>query len=136
MFRDTTWNHTTTAVLERESPLHGAPPPDGKGGSVRVTAYDDNGVSLEAESPAEGILVLSEVFYPGWRATVDGAETEIMRTDYNLRGIVLPGGRHRVEFRFVPPPFVTGAWITAAALCVCVAGIVIPRRRRTPLQEQ
>lgn len=136
VFRDSTWNHTTTAVLERDSPLHGVPPPGGRPGSVRVTAYDDNSVSIEAESPAEGILVLSEVFYPGWRATVDGTETEILRTDYNLRGIVFPPGRHRVEFRFMPPPFVTGAWITAAALCVCVAGIVIPFRRRQPLQVE
>jgi hypothetical protein len=135
-FRDSSWNHTTTAILEEESPLHAAPPTGGHHGSARVTAYDDNRLELEASSPTEGILVLSEVFYPGWKAYVDGTESTILRTDYNLRGIVFPGGSHHVEFRFIPPPFVTGAWITAAAVLVCLAGLVKLPPRRKRLQEE
>jgi hypothetical protein len=131
-FRDPAWDHTTTAILEKDSPLHASPPAGGTHGSARVTAYEDNRLEIEAASPAEGIMVLSEVYYPGWKAYVDGAETEIMRTDYNLRGIAFPGGSHHVEFRFTPPPFVTGAWISGAALVVCCAGLVAfhPRKRR------
>jgi hypothetical protein len=135
-FRDSTWNHTTTAILEQDSPLHAALPAGGGHGSARVTAYEDNRLEIEATSPTEGIMVLSEVYYPGWKAFVDGAETEIMRTDYFLRGIAFPGGSHHVEFRFTPPPFVTGAWITAAALVVCLAGLVtFPPRRKRPQEE-
>ena len=135
-FRDPSWNHTTTAILEKDLPQHVTPPAGGHQGSARVTAYEDNRLELEATSPADGIMVLSEVFYPGWKAFVDGAETEILRTDYNLRGIAFPGGSHHVEFRFTPPPFVTGAWITAGALVVCLAGLVTsPLRRKSPQQE-
>ncbi len=134
-FRDPAWNHTTTAILEHESPVRATPQAGGLHGSVRVTAYDDNRVELEAASATEGILVLSEVFYPGWRAYVDGAETAILRADYNLRAIAFPGGSHHVEFRFTPPPFVTGAWVTAAALVVCLAGLVRPLTRRRRQQE-
>ena len=101
-----------------------------------MTAYEDNRVEIEVASPTEGILVLSEVFYPGWKAYVDGAQTEILRTDYSLRGISFPGGSHHVEFRFTPPPFVAGAWITAAALAVCLAGLVKLPLRRNRLQEE
>jgi uncharacterized membrane protein YfhO len=135
-FRDSTWNHTTTAILEQDSPLHTAPPTGGHHGNARVTAYDDNRLELEAASPTEGIMVLSEIFYPGWKAYVDGAETEILRTDYNLRGIAFSGGSHHVEFRFSPPPFVTGAWITGAAFVVCLAGLMTPPRPRKRLQEE
>jgi hypothetical protein len=135
--RDSTWHHTSTAILEQDSPLHAALPPGPTPGSARITAYDDNRVELEAVSPTEGIMVLSEVFYPGWKAFVDGSETAIMRTDYNLRGIVVPGGTHHVEFRFMPPPFVTGAWITAGALLVCLAGLVIgPLVSERPQEER
>jgi hypothetical protein len=134
--RDSTWDHTTTAILEQDSPLHTAPPIGGHQGSARVTAYEDNRVEVEVASPTEGIMVLSEVFYPGWKAYVDGAETEILRTDYSLRGIAFTGGSHHVEFRFTPPPFVAGAWITAAALAVCLAGLVTPPPRRKRSQEE
>jgi hypothetical protein len=136
VIRDSTWDHRTTAILEQDSPLHGTAPSGQRDGSVRVTAYDDNRVDLDASSTAEGILVLSEVFYPGWKAYVDGTETQIMRTDYNLRGIVFPGGTHHVEFRFVPAPFVSGAGIAAAAVCVCLAGLLMPVVRRKHLQEE
>ena len=134
-FRDPTWNHATTAILEQDSPLHAPPPAGGNHGSARVTAYEDNRLEIEAAAPTEGIMVLSEVYYPGWKAYLDGAETEIMRTDYNLRGIAFPGGSHHVEFRFTPPPFVTGAWISGAALILCCGGLAAFPTRRKRLQE-
>jgi len=131
---DTSWDHRRTAILEQDSPLHAPPPSATPPGTARVTAYDDNRLDLDAESPAEGILVLSEIFYPGWKAFVDGTETGILRTDFNLRGIVFPPGKHHVEFRFSPSPLVTGGWITAAAMGVCLAGLATPvlRRKRPP----
>ncbi len=133
---DSTWDHRTTAILEQDPPLHPVPPPHGETGSARIMGYEDNRIGIDATSPTPGILVLSEIFYPGWKATVDGAETEILRTDYNLRGIALPGGSHHVEFRFLPPSFVEGAWITGAALLVCLAGLLIPRTWIKRQQEE
>jgi len=132
---DSLWNHRSTAILERDPGAHPVPPAEGQRGSVHVSAYNDNSLELEAASPTPGILVLSEVYYPGWKAYVDGTETEILRTDYNLRGITFPGGSHHVEFRFTPASFARGAWITAAALLVCLAGVLVRPRKTKPLQE-
>ena len=81
---------------------------------------------IEAESAAPGVLVVGEAHYPGWRATVDGAPTELLRADYAFRGVALPAGRHRVELRYVPRPLYAGLAISALALLVLLA---LARRR-------
>ena len=111
-------------------------PPAGAPGTARITAYEDNRIELDADTPTDGILVLSEVYYPGWKAYVDGSATEVMRADYNLRGIAVTGGTHHVVFVFSPPPFVTGAWISAAGVIVCLAGMGIPLVGRKPPREK
>ena len=45
-----------------------------------------------------GFLVLTDSYYPTWHAAVDGVEEKIYRTDYNFRGIIIPAGKHKVEF--------------------------------------
>ena len=134
--RDSTWNQRTTAILEQDSPLGARGAPGTPYVAATVTSYENNRVELDATSPAEGILVLSEVYYPGWQAYVDGRQTEILRTDYSLRGIAFPAGSHHVEFRFTPPPFVAGAWITAGALLVCCTGLVMRRPGRRDHKEE
>jgi uncharacterized membrane protein YfhO len=81
------------------------------------------------ETSNDGILMLSEIFYPGWRATVDGVETEIFRANYNLRSVFVATGVHRVEFRFDPPSYRYGGLVTLASLLVCGAGIAVPAIR-------
>lgn len=62
-------------------------------------------VIIEVVSETGGILTLADVYYPGWRAFVDGVETPILRTYTTLRGVVVNAGRHRVEFIFSPGTF-------------------------------
>ena len=62
------------------------------------------------------MLVSSEVYYPaGWKAYIDEKETEIYKTNYILRSIVVPEGSHLVEFRFDPPEYYLGFTITHVA---------------------
>jgi uncharacterized membrane protein YfhO len=78
------------------------------------------------------MLVLSDIHFPGWKATVDGREVPIERVDYLLRGVKLPAGAHDVEFAYEPASFRIG-WIvsllTLAGLGVAVA-LALWRRRR------
>jgi hypothetical protein len=100
-----------TAIVEGTVPSlqadGGAPTP------VRITSYDANDLSLSAELTTTGLLVVSEVDYPGWQAQVDGHNVPIYRTDGIVRGIVLPPGHHDVEFRFVPPGLQQGRVVSA-----------------------
>jgi hypothetical protein len=87
-----------------------------------------NHLTVEADVDRLGLLVLAEVDYPGWRATVDGQPAPIVRVDGLLRGVYLPEGRHRVELRFAPQTVFVGAAITAAGLIALCVMLLAGRR--------
>jgi len=80
----------------------GATDPDPANGSVRITEYGRNAVSLEVETDRNSLLVLHDLFYPGWEAYVDGERRPILRANLLFRGVELSPGRHRIAFRFRP----------------------------------
>jgi len=73
---------------------------------------------LSVDTPIDQLLVLSEVYYPGWRATVDGVETPILRADVALRAVPVRAGAHRVEMIFDPWSVKLGIAVTVATLVV------------------
>lgn len=79
----------------RESQPNGAKLNTGK---VKIVFYSENRVVLKTENDGDGFLVLTDSFYPIWHANINGQETKIFLTDYNFRGIVVPKGKHIVEF--------------------------------------
>jgi hypothetical protein len=99
---------------EQMTALAGSPAVDGS--SVEITHYSDDRVELLASMDNPGLLVLSDTFYPGWRAYVDGEEVPIYATDLTLRSIFLPAGEHNVEFEYSPTSFKLGAAVTIASL--------------------
>lgn len=99
------------------------PQTEGKG-EVKVTLYRDSQVKIDVNSVDGGFLVLSDTFYPGWKATVDGTETEILRANYAYRAVYLEKGRHNVVFSFEPNSVWIGAYITFGTLVV-ILGIFI-----------
>jgi hypothetical protein len=126
------FDHRTTAVLEKEPGCAPSVPDSADADSVRITGYENNAIALNVHAAADGLLVLSEIYYPGWKAFVDGKETEVFRTDYHLRSLCVPRGTHRVEVRFAPASFERGGIITLAALLVCIGGgafsLIRPRK--------
>jgi len=73
-------------------------------------------MKYESVSSADGVAVFSEIYYPkGWHAFIDGKEAEILRADYVLRALKIPAGKHTIEFKFEPRPYIIGNKITAAA---------------------
>ena len=69
---------------------------------VRITAYEPNKLTYEVNSGKGGVVVFSEIYYPGWTATVDGVEQELGRVDYVLRALQVKPGRHEVVLSFFP----------------------------------
>lgn len=91
-------------------------------------------VRLDGPAPAGSALVVSENWYPGWTAVVDGRETPTARVNYAFIGVPLAEGAREIRLTFADPAYATGKVITLAALVVCLAialaGIVMERRRR------
>ncbi len=71
-----------------------------------------------------GMLVLSEVFYPGWEAALDGKPVPLLRVNYALRGVPLPAGEHRVHLRFQPSSVRLGAVISALGVLLLLASFI------------
>jgi uncharacterized membrane protein YfhO len=75
------------------------------------------------------VLVTSDVYYPGWKATIDNKSAEIFVTDYLLRGVVVPEGPHIVKFKFKPKRFYLGAAISGAAAFGLLLAVTIWARK-------
>lgn len=69
---------------------------------VRITAYEPNKLTYDVNSGKGGVIVFSEIYYPGWTATVDGVEQELGRVDYVLRALQVKPGHHEVVLSFFP----------------------------------
>ena len=76
--------------------------PHGEEGRASLSSYEANELQYDVESNAGGVLVFSEIYYPGWTCTVDGQPVEIGRVDYVLRAIHIDGGKHHVVLTFKP----------------------------------
>ena len=103
---------------------------------AKTTRYDSGAINVELTAPVQNsgsMLVVSENFYPGWRANVDGRDVSVVRANYNLVGVPLPAGARKVELRFVDPSYGTGKIVTLAAILVSIAivilGVMLDRRR-------
>jgi hypothetical protein len=88
-----------------------------------------NRVTIRAALDAPGYLVLADIRYPGWRATVDGEPAELLRANYAFRAVQLETGEHTVEMIYRPTSVLVGGALSLAALAVIAAGLVWARRR-------
>jgi hypothetical protein len=85
-----------------------------------IQKYECNQVIIEVHAQKPGILVLTDVFSPGWKAYVDGAATEIFRVDGLVRGVLIDEGHHVVTFRYMPASFLVGTTIAFISLIICL----------------
>jgi hypothetical protein len=99
--------------------------------SVVIRERQPERMVLEVDMVANGLLVLSEVYYPGWRAYADGREVPIYQADYVLRAVPLRAGHHRVEMVFDPLWPKVGLAVSGVTLLLAVAliGVAIVRRK-------
>jgi hypothetical protein len=82
---------------------------------VEVTLYEPDRVALTSVSDTAGWVVLSDRWYPGWSATLDGRPAAIERANVMVRAVEVPAGRHEIVFTYRSRLFATGAWISGTA---------------------
>ncbi len=104
-----------TVVTERPFQTGGGSEP-ANAGTAQILRYGAERVDIRATATRPGMLVLSDVAFPGWEATVDGRPAEVERVNYLMRGVPLERGSHRVTFEYRPAAWRVGLLVTIAAL--------------------
>jgi hypothetical protein len=97
--------------------------------TVNVARYDPHAIELNTHNAHPGFLVLSEIYYRGWEATVDGNRVPVERVNYTLRGIQLPPGDHKVEFVFRAHSFRVGTIYSSLGIVLLLTGGLLSRPR-------
>jgi uncharacterized membrane protein YfhO len=118
-----------TALLASALDANLEPLPDGPPEEVTVGHYQQNKLGLSVKARSRGLLVLSENFYPGWQAGVNGRPARIYEVDGALRGIVVDAGENRVVLDYAPAWLAAGALLTFAAFGGTLVGFLLLRRR-------
>ena len=105
-----------------------------KNSVAKLLAYEPNKLTYEVSSDKGGVLVFSEVYYPGWTATIDGQPAELGRVNYILRALRVPAGKHQVKLAFFPKSVNTTETIAYVAyvvlLLIIVGGLYDTWRRK------
>ena len=90
---------------------------------ISIQHSGNNSIALTAYSRDSSYLLLTDTYYPGWQATIDGKSAPILRANYAMRAVLLPPGLHTVMMRFDPLSFRVGMWISLGSLLFFIAFI-------------
>ena len=107
---------------------------------ITLDSYQPNDLKYTSINTNEGLAVFSEMYYKnGWNAYIDGNKVEHLQTDYVLRALPIPAGKHSIEFKFEPQVVQTGSTITLISsigiVLLLIAGIYLERKKNTEIQS-
>lgn len=92
---------------------------------LRAWRQNANQVAIDYSSPVPAFMVLTDTFYPGWHATVDGQPTEIFRANYLFRAVHVPSGTHKVRFEYWPFSLVAGLVLLCCAILAVFTVVLV-----------
>jgi hypothetical protein len=130
------------AIDFRQVALLEAPLPQALQGSagttelVRFRSYEGNRIVVEATAESNGLVVFSEMYYPGWRATMNGEPTEIYRVNGGLRGVLVPRGESRITLEYAPFSVYAGGAVTLLTFLGVLSALVLSRWKRGALRHR
>ncbi len=113
LLRNPTFDPAQSAVVTGLPAIHAQPNPQD---SVEIISYQAERVELRAKSAEQALLLLSDAYYPGWRATVDGVESPIYPANHLFRGLALAAGEHTIVFEFDPSPWRRGLQLSGLGI--------------------
>jgi len=100
--------------------------------ALRYTVHSPNALSVTVSTASPTLLILSETYYPGWQATIDGQPVPLLRADFILRAVPIPAGKHTIELTFRPLSFTIGAIISGLAVIMLVIFLILTYFRPKP----
>ena len=92
----------------------------GSANTVTIRSYTPERIEIAVETDADGYLVLTDAYYPGWTATVDGTPVEIERADVLFRAVRVPAGASEIIFTYQPAGYPPALWIGVGAFAICL----------------
>ena len=98
--------------------------------SVRFVDYEPNRVQMEVEAAADGLLVLTDTYAPGWKALLDGHPTSLYVADHAFRAVLVPDGIHQVEFVYEPASFWVGMVLSLLTIAILIPALLLFRMRQ------
>jgi uncharacterized membrane protein YfhO len=99
--------------------------------SVQIKKYTNNKIELEVNTDKPGLLWLSEIWYPAWKANIDGKVTKVYKADFSFRAVEVPSGKHRISMYFDSDAFKYGMIISLSALIFCTIIVVLNYKQLT-----
>lgn len=115
---------TTSAFIQK-----GAPVVSSNGGSAHIQLYEPEHIRIQTDSTSSGLLVLTDTYYPGWSASIDGKPAEIIRTNWTMRGVRIPNGIHTVTMTYTPKTVKYGAILSIFSLGATIISVLFLRKK-------
>ncbi len=125
MFDEDT-NLRQTVILEKNPQIESSASISAK---IEIIEYSNNHVGIGVETDSESILVLTDNYYPGWKAYVNDIEVEILRANYTFRAIIVPSGKSNVRFVYEPKSFKIGVYAAILGGLIILATVAVYNRK-------
>jgi hypothetical protein len=135
LLRSTNFHPAQTVLLSTNTLLEQAPGnANADAGTVEITGYESKYVKLEADAKLPCVLLLNDKYAPAWGVSVDQKPATLLRCNFIMRGVLLPPGKHTVEFRYRPKLATLFVSLTGWAATLLVAGYLICVRKKQEVQ--
>ncbi len=93
---------------------------------VNIISFEDERIEIDLNASGNNFLFLGDTYFPkGWSASIDGTETEIYKANHGFRGIVVPNGKHKVVFTYLPESFVISKYVALLLSTLTILGLII-----------
>ena len=124
----TDFNPARTAIIDRRfaNQLNGIKITPDTAASITLTAYEPDHLTYQSKAGSAQVAVFSEIYYQGkgdWQAYIDGQPQPHFRVNYVLRGMIVPAGAHKIEFRFAPQTYASGETIALICSILLFSGV-------------
>lgn len=110
--------------------LNAAPRASIKNGSATILSYDADRVVIKTETKTPGDLVLTDTYYPGWKATVDGNSAQVKRYNFALRKVAVPSGTHTVIMTYAPLSVAAGKMLSSISIIGTIIGLIVIKHKK------
>jgi hypothetical protein len=100
------------------------------GGSAAIVSYEPEHIAISTDRDMPGILVLTDTYFPGWEATIDGKPAAIIRVNWTMRGIAVPGGKHIVTMSYRPKSVTYGGFLSMISIGTAIVTLGFIAKKR------